>query len=90
VFVHINRAEVEIYAGEIRRVLRPGAIGVIHHGGVGGTNGGWRSDLTTQAFADILQRHGLKIVQSFSEWKCGDSLHRLAYDDVVTVFTPAT
>jgi SAM-dependent methyltransferase len=89
VFVHINRAEVELYAAEFRRVMRAGAVGIIHHGGIGGSQGGWRSDLTAEGFADILRRHDLKLVQSFTEWRDGESLRRLDYDDVITVFMPA-
>jgi SAM-dependent methyltransferase len=59
VFVHINVAEVEGYAAEFRRVLRPGGVGVIHHGGVGGATGGWRSNVTGAAFEEILKRSGL-------------------------------
>lgn len=86
VFVHINRAEVSRYAAEFQRVLRPGGIAVLHHGGVGGAKGGWRSDLTAQAFEEILTQHGLKILHSITEWKDGDTVRRLDYDDLITVF----
>lgn len=89
VFVHINRAEADLYASEFRRVLRPGGVGVIHHGGVRGAKGGWRSDLTAETFEQTLSRHGLQVLQSFAEWKDGESLHRLDYDDLITVFAPA-
>jgi hypothetical protein len=91
VFVHINAAEVDRYAGEFRRVLRPGGIGVIHHGGVGGAAGGWRSNLTAQAFEEILKRHGLQRLRSIAHWVDGDTVHRMTYDDLITVFrSPAS
>ena len=40
VFVHINRPQFRSYAGEFARVLKPGGVGVIQHGGVGGAMGG--------------------------------------------------
>jgi SAM-dependent methyltransferase len=86
VFVHINAAEVERYAAEFRRVLRPGGIGVIHHGGVGGASGGWRSNLTSDAFERILARNQLRIRRSLTHWTDGDTVHRLDYDDLITVF----
>lgn len=49
VFVHINAVEIAGYLDDFVRVLRPGGVAVIHHGAVGGTGGGWRSDLTTAA-----------------------------------------
>jgi SAM-dependent methyltransferase len=86
VFVHINAAEVERYVAEFRRVLRPGGIGVIHHGGVGGASGGWRSNLTNSAFEQMLARNQLRICQSLTHWTDGDTVHRLDYDDLITVF----
>ena len=86
VFVHINAAEVERYAAEFRRVLRPGGIGVIHHGGVGGASGGWRSNLTSGAFERILAKNHLRICRSLTHWTDGDTVHRLDYDDLITVF----
>jgi ubiquinone/menaquinone biosynthesis C-methylase UbiE len=88
VFVHINREEVERYADEFRRVMRAGAIGIIHHGSVGGTLGGWRSNLTHEAMLNLLKQRGFEIVNSFKEWKDGETTHQAGlYQDVVTVFT---
>jgi SAM-dependent methyltransferase len=86
VFVHINSAEAERYVTEFRRVLRPGGIGVIHHGGVGGASGGWRRNLTGRAFADILARNQLRVRRSLTHWTDGNTVHRLDYDDLITVF----
>lgn len=90
VFVHINRSEVEGYAHEFARVLRAGGIGIVHHGAVGGASGGWRSDLTADAFMSILSRHGLEAKRSFNCWDDGDAIRRLHYDDLITVFAKPT
>ena len=90
VFVHINREEVERYAGEFRRVMRPGAVGIIHHGSVGGALGGWRSNLTHEGMLEILKGRGFQIVTSFKEWQDEGITHQTGlYQDVVTVFSRA-
>jgi SAM-dependent methyltransferase len=86
-FVHINHAEVDDYAREFRRVLKPGGVGVIHHGAVGGAAGGWRSNLTGTAMTDMLVRHGLKVTRSINHWTDGTTHHSLQYGDLITVFT---
>lgn len=87
VFVHINRKEVEGYAAEFARVLRPGGTGVVHHGTVGGKNGGWRSDLTAQGMLDCLRGAGLEVVEQFREWTDGGREYQAGlYDDAITVF----
>jgi SAM-dependent methyltransferase len=85
VFVHINAAEVESYAGEFARVLRPGGIGVIHHGGVAGSAGGWRSNLTANAFHTMLNNRGLKIEQAVDQWTDGEEIRKLIYGDLITI-----
>lgn len=90
VFVHINQAEVESYADEFRRIMTPGAIGVIHHGSVGGTLGGWRSNITHDAMLKLLKDRGFEIVDSFLEWQDGGTTHQAGlYKDVITVFRRA-
>jgi SAM-dependent methyltransferase len=86
VFVHINRAEVESYAPEFARILRPGGLGVIHHGSVGGASGGWRSNMTADAFRKILVGHGLCPLRSLAHWSDGTSVHHLQYGDLITIF----
>ena len=87
VFVHINRAEVEDYAREFRRVLAPGGIGIIHHGAVGGASGGWRSNLTGADMTAILERHGLTVMQSIDHWTDGSTHYPLEYGDLITTFS---
>jgi SAM-dependent methyltransferase len=84
-FVHINAAEVDSYLGEFFRVLRAGAIAVIHHGGVGGAAGGWRSNLTAEAFQQMVARHGLVLEDSFERWVDGTTVHSLTYGDRIAV-----
>jgi ubiquinone/menaquinone biosynthesis C-methylase UbiE len=87
VFVHINRREVEGYAAEFARVLRPGGTGVLHHGTVGGKNGGWRSDMTEEGMAACLRGAGLEVVEQFREWTDGNREFQAGlYDDAITVF----
>ena len=86
VFVHVNRSEVEGYAAEFARVLRPGGRGAIHHGAVGGGAGGWRSDLTQEVLLALLRANGLQMVTSFAEWQDGDARQHLDFQDAFTVF----
>ncbi len=87
VFVHINQAEVESYADEFRRIMTPGAVGVIHHGSVGGTLGGWRSNITHETMLSLLKARGFEIIDSFLEWQDDGTMHQAGlYKDVITVF----
>ena len=87
VFVHINREEVEKYAAEFSRVLESGGKGVIHHGTIGGAEGGWRSNLTAEGMIEILKSNGLEVVEQFKTWTDGGAEHEAGlYDDAVTIF----
>jgi ubiquinone/menaquinone biosynthesis C-methylase UbiE len=87
VFVHINEPEAAGYAREFRRILKPGARGVIQHGAVAGEKGGWRSTLTTESFARILGESGLRVVRQFDHWEDAGTRHPCGlYGDVITVF----
>ncbi len=85
VFVHINRREIDAYAREFARVLKPGALAVIHHGTVGGSAGGWRSDLTNEALGEILGSLGLEVESSISQWNDGNQIHELSFEDRITI-----
>lgn len=87
VFVHINRAQFRTYAAEFARVLRPGGVAVIHHGTLGGTEGGWRSDVTAADAWEAFTGAGLKVVDQFSSWidHDGQVLKVGLYDDMVTI-----
>jgi len=87
VFVHINEPEAAGYAREFRRILKPGARGVIQHGAVAGEKGGWRSTLTTASFALVLDQAGLRVVRQFDHWDDAGTRHPCGlYGDVITVF----
>jgi ubiquinone/menaquinone biosynthesis C-methylase UbiE len=87
VFVHINETEVDAYAKEFKRVMTSAATGVVHHGGVGGAAGGWRSNVTRSGMLDLLRKHGFEIVDSFSEWEDQGTVHSVSgYKDSITVF----
>ena len=88
VFVHINQAEVSSYAAEFARVLKPGGVGIVHHGTVGGARGGSRSNLTQDAMMDILRSRGLPVIESIDEWRDEGAVFDLhAFADRVTVFS---
>lgn len=87
VFVHINQREVEKYADEFKRVFKLGAVGIIHHGSVGGAMGGWRSNITHDSMLRLLKDRGFEIVASFKEWQDAGHTHQAGlYQDVITVF----
>ncbi len=87
VFVHINRAEVSAYLDEFMRVMKPGAVAVLHHGSVGGQHGGWRSDMTGEAMEQMLKERGFELVSMFKDWQDGAQSYKAGlYDDLITVF----
>jgi ubiquinone/menaquinone biosynthesis C-methylase UbiE len=87
VFVHINETEVDAYANEFKRVMTPAAMGIVHHGGVGGAAGGWRSNVTSSSMLDLLRKRGFEIVDSFSEWQDQGTVQNVSgYRDSITVF----
>jgi SAM-dependent methyltransferase len=84
-FVHINATDVASYVEEFRRVLRPGAMAVIHHGGIGGAAGGWRSNLTADALQHMVTRCGLSLEKSLDHWVDADTVFSLSYGDRIAV-----
>jgi ubiquinone/menaquinone biosynthesis C-methylase UbiE len=87
VFVHINRSEVTAYAKDFLRVLRPGGVAAIHHGAVGGAQGGWRSNLTAEEFASILAQNKLQVLKTLDQWTDGPRTYPMRFGDLITVFT---
>jgi ubiquinone/menaquinone biosynthesis C-methylase UbiE len=87
VFVHINAAEVDGYVGEFVRVLRPGGVAIIHHGAVGGSGGGWRSDLTAAALQKMLVQRGLETEKVLDQWTDGAQVQKLTFGDLITVMS---
>ncbi|MBN1131045.1 MAG: class I SAM-dependent methyltransferase [Chitinispirillaceae bacterium] len=86
VFVHINPHDTDGYLSEIKRVLVPGGIAVIHHPKDGGLHGGWRSRMTAQLFADLLEKRGLTLVRQFDSWGENGRFNLSRYCDCISVF----
>jgi len=87
VFVHINAEQVEPYAAEFARALKPGGVGIIHHGNVAGRRGGWRSDMTAKRMVELLEAAGLKVEHQITSWTDEGTEYEVGlYDDSVTVF----
>lgn len=86
VFLHVAPVDQKGYVAELARVMRPGAVAVIHHPGDGGSMEGWRSAMTAEMFADLVCEHGLRVVRQFTAWG-SDGRHTLPNGgDVITVF----
>jgi ubiquinone/menaquinone biosynthesis C-methylase UbiE len=87
VFVHINADQIESYMKEFNRLLKPGATAVIHHGHDRGRQGGWRSDVTSERFVEIVEANGLQVEEQIAGWWDGERYHRISvYGDVITIF----
>ena len=67
VFVHINPSDTERYVHELRRVLKPGGVAVIHHSGTYATEReaaeSFRSHVTERLFAHFVKGAGLRIME---------------------------
>lgn len=90
VFVHVNREDFASYLAEFARVLKPGGIGVLHHGAFGGSRGGWRSDVTLTDVQRFLTQNDLETLSEITAW-IDDGVEHAAglYGDVITVFRTA-
>jgi ubiquinone/menaquinone biosynthesis C-methylase UbiE len=86
VFVHISPPDIETYLVEFGRVLRHGGRGVIHHANGGTLHGGWRSRMTAELFAQMLQRHGLTLVTQFDSWGDRNQHNVQGFKDIISVF----
>lgn len=84
VFVHIAPPDIDKYLDEIRRVLRPGALAIIHHANEPGPEEAWRSRMTGKLFAQMLEKHGFLLLQQFDRW--GPEGEFVVRGDLVTVF----
>ena len=86
-FVHIAPLDVAGYLADIRRVLRPGGIAVIHHSGRRDREG-WRSPMTGALFAALAVEHGLAVERQFDTWGGGRFGVRLQGDVVTQLRRP--
>jgi SAM-dependent methyltransferase len=86
VFVHINGAEFLSYVREFRRVLKPGGLIIIHHGSVGGSNGGWRSNVTDAMVREFMTANGFDIEKQVHDWLDeGTEYPAGLYSDTITI-----
>lgn len=86
-FVHIEEPEVRAYARELRRVMRPQSMGVIHHPGnptLEQRRNGMRSLLDSRKFATILAENSLHVIRQTSTW--GNGCNMALTGDALTVF----
>jgi SAM-dependent methyltransferase len=86
VFVHINPEDTESYLSEVKRVLVPGGIAVIHHPKEGALHGGWRSRMTGRLFAILLEKQGLTLIRQFDSWGENGRFTFSSYCDCISVF----
>jgi ubiquinone/menaquinone biosynthesis C-methylase UbiE len=85
VFVHLAAADIEGYMAEFARVLRPGGHAVLHHAGGEGLQGGWRSAMTREAFANIARLAGLVVAEQFDAWGPSHEFVVSIHQDVISV-----
>lgn len=86
-FVHIEEAETRSYMRELRRVMRPQSMGVIHHAGSPTPDQGrrgMRSSLDTRKMAGILMENSMFLIRQTDEW--GDGCNVKFAGDIITVF----
>lgn len=86
-FVHVEAPEVKAYAAELRRVMKPQAIGVIHHPGnptPAQRAGGARSQVDAKSFASILAENALHVIRQVDTW--GDGCNLKMAGDTLSVF----
>jgi ubiquinone/menaquinone biosynthesis C-methylase UbiE len=87
VFVHIAPADQAKYHAEFARVMKPGARGLIHHGGAGGGKPkAWRSSMTAERFVASVEENGLKVIEQFDRWGPNDEFTVPTEGDIVTIF----
>ena len=83
VFVHINPSDVKNYIEDIKRILNPGGLAIIHHAGkydfYKGKSDAWRAYLGKKEFANLVTKHGLKMIEQNE-----DLVH--LHGDVISIF----
>jgi beta-1,4-mannosyl-glycoprotein beta-1,4-N-acetylglucosaminyltransferase len=85
-FVHIEEPEFRSYAKELRRVMAPKGMGVIHHPGNPNAEQkakGCRSSLTAQAVRRILTEQNFMVLRQTDAWEGGNVK---AAGDQISVF----
>lgn len=89
VFVHIAPVDQKQYLRELARVMKPGSRAVIQHAGRGGLDGGWRSSMTAELFAELLAENGLRMLRQFDRWGPDGQFTVTTPGDVITLFERA-
>jgi ubiquinone/menaquinone biosynthesis C-methylase UbiE len=90
--VHFDKMVVRDYIKEFARIMRPGAIGFIHHSNLGDAadvdiskNPHWRSNMTKERFAEYCSENKLDIVQQTAlPWH--PPVNGIVYYDCLSVF----
>jgi SAM-dependent methyltransferase len=85
VFVHLAAADIEAYLTEFARVMRPEGQAIIHHAASGGAQGGWRSAMTTEEFAQMAMRTGFIVVEQFDSWGSSGEFVVSTHQDMISV-----
>jgi SAM-dependent methyltransferase len=85
-FVHIAPADQEGYVREFARVMKPEARAVIHHSGEGGRHERWRSSMTVEGFAALLEENGLQLVNQLTSWGPENEFTTPMLGDAVSIF----
>lgn len=86
-FVHIEEPEIRAYARELRRVMKPQSLGVIHHPGnptEDQRRNGMRSMINSRKFATILAENSLHVIKQYDSW--GNGCNMALTGDEMTVF----
>ncbi|MBT8100725.1 MAG: class I SAM-dependent methyltransferase [Gammaproteobacteria bacterium] len=86
VFVHIEPSDIAHYLQEFKRVLKDGGVAILHHGIAGRTDFTWRSSLTQEQFADLLEEYDFRVIEQFSSWGENQEFS-VASSDAITIFT---
>lgn len=91
VFTMVAPPDIDSYLAELARVLRSGGRAIIHHAKEGGkatglAADGWRSHMTAELFKEMLNKHGLNLIEQFDSWGPGGRFDVRKYRDVVSVF----
>jgi ubiquinone/menaquinone biosynthesis C-methylase UbiE len=86
VFVHIAPEDIKDYIVEFNRVLKSGGLGIIHHAGNGGFNGGFRSSMTRAHFISLLKKNRLEPITQISEWGPNLEFNVHKFNDTITFF----
>jgi SAM-dependent methyltransferase len=85
-FVHVAPDDTAAYTREFQRVLRQGGRGIVHHPAAGGLRGGFRSRMTSEAFAALLRSSGLAVLEQFDAWGPRGAFDVKHFGDAITVF----